>query len=195
MAESSLIFISGGVRSGKSCFAEKLAADYANKQNGQLHYIAAGQASDLEMENRIEKHRHDRKKSGLHWTTWEQPVGLKKIAGNFLKTDIILLDCLTTLLNNELFSHASDLKDQAFQQQVMNSIIEGVNQIRKNACVLIIVSNEVLHEPLGSNELVLAYSKILGKLHQRIVERASQAFLIEAGIPLLMKGREPKCNG
>lgn len=190
MAESSLIFISGGVRSGKSRFAEKLAAEIAAKTGGQLHYIAAGVASDAEMNERILRHQCDREESGLNWKTWEKSTRLQELAGTFTHTDIILLDCLTTLLNNEFFSKDEQWMDHAFQREVMNNIIDGIKQIAAKCHRLIVVSNEVLHDPPVDNELVFIYGKMLGQLHQQIVAKANQAFLVEAGIPILMKGTE-----
>lgn len=190
MAKSVIIFVSGGVRSGKSSFAEKLATDAARAMNKKLHYIAAGQATDREMAERITRHQRDREKSGLDWKTWEQPVELGKLADSFTKEDIVLLDCLTTLLNNEFFQNDNEWKKQDFQQKVMKSILAGIEDIAKNCRLLIVVSNEVLNEIQGDNELVTIYGKMLGKLHQHIVAIAEKAYLVEAGIPLLMKGSE-----
>ncbi|MEH7123262.1 bifunctional adenosylcobinamide kinase/adenosylcobinamide-phosphate guanylyltransferase [Bacillus sp. JJ1773] len=190
MAESSIIFISGGVRSGKSSFAEQLAAGEAENTGGQLHYVAAGQASDSEMKDRIQRHQKDRLNSGLSWQTWEKPTKLQELSGVFTNTDIILLDCLTTLLNNEFFSVDEQWMKPEFQQKVMKGILEGIEQISQNCHRLIVVSNEVLNEPQGSNELVFIYRRMLGQLHQQIVATAKQAFLVEAGIPILMKGTE-----
>ncbi|MDQ0273238.1 bifunctional adenosylcobinamide kinase/adenosylcobinamide-phosphate guanylyltransferase [Cytobacillus purgationiresistens] len=182
-----LIFISGGVRSGKSSFAEELAADIANLTNGRLHYIAAGQASDNEMDLRIKRHQEDRANSGYEWKTWEQPTELTKLSTSFQHGDIILLDCLTTLLNNEFF-RGNSLNDPEYQYEVMYEIKEGIIQILSQCHTLIVVSNEVLNDPLGNNELVMAYGKTLGELHQFVTSLADQAYLVEAGIPLQMKG-------
>ncbi|WP_026580709.1 bifunctional adenosylcobinamide kinase/adenosylcobinamide-phosphate guanylyltransferase [Bacillus sp. J33] len=188
MAEGSLIFISGGVRSGKSSFAEKAAADLAKQTCGKLHYIAAGKTYDSEMEARIKRHKEDRRKSGMSWITWEQPAELGKLSGTFGDQDIILLDCLTTLLNNELFI-ADDLwRKQDFQEKLSAGILHAIAEIRQRSKAIIVVSNEVLNEPIGGNELVFTYGKILGRLHQNIIEMANQAYLVEAGMPVQMKG-------
>ncbi|GLB60950.1 bifunctional adenosylcobinamide kinase/adenosylcobinamide-phosphate guanylyltransferase [Cytobacillus sp. NCCP-133] len=193
MAKGSLMFISGGVRSGKSSFAEKAAADLAKQTGGKLHYIAAGKACDSEMEARILRHKEDRKKNGISWTTWEQPVRLAELSGVFGDKDIVLFDCLTTLLNNELFSAENLWRKQDFQEKVSSDILHAINEIRKRCKTIIVVSNEVLNEPIGGNELVFIYGKILGCLHQKMVEIANQAYLIESGIPIQMKG-EPACK-
>ncbi|USK50171.1 bifunctional adenosylcobinamide kinase/adenosylcobinamide-phosphate guanylyltransferase [Bacillus sp. CMF12] len=191
MAEGSLIFISGGVRSGKSSFAERTAAGLALKTDGKLHYIAAGKAYDPEMEARIQRHQDDREKSGLSWTTWEKPSALEAISGNFNNQDIILFDCLTTLLNNELFRAEDVWRNREFQENLSSDILRAITEIRKKCRSLIVVSNEVLNEPIGKNELVITYSKILGTLHRNIVDMADEAYLVEAGIPIQMKG-EPE---
>src|SRR5690606_5688809 len=90
-----LIFICGGVRSGKSSFAEKSAAGIASQINGVLNYVAAGQPSDPEMKERIDRHQKDRMESGLDWKTWEKPAELNTISAAFSSKDVVLLDCLT----------------------------------------------------------------------------------------------------
>lgn len=190
MAEhSSILFITGGVRSGKSRFAEETAAHiWKASQNSGLHYIASMQPSDMEMEKRIFRHQEDRINSGLDWQTWEKPSKILELAPHFTKRDIVLLDCLTTWLNNVLFFQEDAWQDQAFQEGLLEEMWIEIQCLSKVIGTFIIVSNEVLHEPVGSNELVYTYRKILGRLHQRIVENARGAFLVEAGIPTLMKG-------
>ena len=47
--DSSIIFITGGVRSGKSRFAENIAMErWQSSGSGQLHYIAAMQPAEPE---------------------------------------------------------------------------------------------------------------------------------------------------
>lgn len=182
-----MIFITGGVRSGKSSFAERLAIEKAIEINGQLHYIATGAASDEEMKGRIARHQRERAASGRMWKTWEQPVGIKVLAPSFRKGDIVLLDCVTTLLNNELFSIQGKWSDD-FLEGLFKRIIAGIEGIGESCQELILVSNEVLYEPLKENEIVVRYSRILGNLHQALVRKADTAILVESGIPIFMKG-------
>jgi len=188
MAEhSSILFITGGVRSGKSLFAEKMAEKlWKSSPKSKLHYIATMEESDSEMRKRIFRHQEDRIKSGLGWQTWEKPNKIGELAP-FHRKDIVLLDCLTTWLNNELFFQ-DGWQDKCFRDNLIEEMWEGIHTLSNGIGTLIIVSNEVLQEPVGRNELVFVYKKILGELHQRIVENARGAFLVEAGIPVLMKG-------
>lgn len=179
-----MIFITGGVRSGKSTFAEKLAIQKAIELGGNLHYLATGVPSDEEMKKRIERHQQERQVSHLNWTTWEQSTNIETIASSFSKKDIVLLDCVTTLLNNELFSQ------KEWDTEILGRLVHGIETIQENCAELILVSNEVLWEGISQNELVLQYSRILGHLHQALVARSDHAYLIESGIPILMKGEK-----
>jgi adenosylcobinamide kinase / adenosylcobinamide-phosphate guanylyltransferase len=187
MAASSLIFITGGVRSGKSSFAERKAIEIVKKSGGQLNYLATGVPSDLEMKERIEKHQLDRNSGSYRWKTYEQSVRIGKLADDFNGKDIILLDCVTTLLNNELFSSKQNW-DERFLEAVKENIIKGITSIKNRAGSMIVVSNEVLNEPLLGNEMVFTYGRLLGQIHQYLVKEADQVFLVEAGIPIGMKG-------
>ena len=187
MAASSLIFISGGVRSGKSSFAERKAVEIASRTGGQLTYLATGVPSDPEMKERIEKHQRDRLAVTYQWKTLEHSVQIGKLADNFKDEDIVLLDCVTTLLNNELFS-SEQAWDEHFLETVKKNVLTGITSMKNRAGTLIVLSNEVLNEPLLGNEMVFTYGRLLGQIHQYLVMEADQVFLVEAGIPIVMKG-------
>src|SRR5579859_7589067 len=89
-----LILILGGVRSGKSAFAERLA----RKSGRSVAFIATATAGDEEMRERIARHRAARPAS---WHTIEEPLDLARAvlqAGKL--ADVLLLDCITLWLNN-----------------------------------------------------------------------------------------------
>lgn len=180
------IFITGGVRSGKSSFAERKAVEIARQTGGQLIYLATGVPSDSEMKERIFKHKQDRNAMQYHWKTVEQSVEIGEIAENFSEKEIILLDCVTTLLNNELFSVERKGGSLDFEK-VKKSIVSGIIDLKNRVQTLIVVSNEVLNEPLVRNHLVFTYGRLLGQIHQQLVREADQVFLVESGIPIAMK--------
>ncbi|MFL6561147.1 MAG: bifunctional adenosylcobinamide kinase/adenosylcobinamide-phosphate guanylyltransferase, partial [Bacillus sp. (in: firmicutes)] len=175
------------VRSGKSSFAERKALEIARRTGGRLNYLATGVPSDPEMNQRIDKHQRDRLSGTNQWKTYEQSVQIEKIADNFNGEDIILLDCVTTLLNNELFFSEQEW-DEQFLTTVKEKIITGIISLKNRAGTMIIVSNEVLNEPLIGNEIVFTYGRLLGQIHQYLVKEADQVFLVEAGIPIVVKG-------
>ncbi|WP_085991582.1 bifunctional adenosylcobinamide kinase/adenosylcobinamide-phosphate guanylyltransferase [Oceanobacillus senegalensis] len=183
---SMLTFITGGVRSGKSSIAEKLAIKAASEIDGQLHYVATSKLTDKEMADRIKRHQKDRKCSSYPWNTWEKESNLEVLSTSFTKNDIVLLDCMTTWLSNELFSEHEMWKKR--ESEVVHHMIKAVHHISESCHHLIIVSNEVFFEPVYENELVFTYCRLLGKLHQEIVRIANQAYLVEFGLPITMKG-------
>ncbi|WP_377887731.1 bifunctional adenosylcobinamide kinase/adenosylcobinamide-phosphate guanylyltransferase [Alkalihalobacillus sp. R86527] len=183
---ANIIFISGGVRSGKSSYAEKRAIRMAECEHKNLYYIACGEPVDEEMKARIAQHKYDRTTSMFLWETIESPVNVGSVAPRIDSGGIVLLDCLTTLLSNELFK-GGDWSDADFQKRMTKKITSDLNAIAENCDALIIVSNELSFEPFDS-DLVKAYVRLLGYLHQWVVERADEACLVEASIPILMKG-------
>jgi adenosylcobinamide kinase / adenosylcobinamide-phosphate guanylyltransferase len=186
--ESSLIFISGAVRSGKSRFAEILAGRMEAEYSGQLHYIAAGQPGDVEMRERIMRHQQDRELSGLKWRTWEIPRNLSPLSTLLTKNDIVLLDCLTTLLNNEFFHEDGQWEKADFPKMIVTKVMNELRQVAQQARTFIVVSNEVLGEAIGDGRLVFTYAQVLGQKHQALIKEADYAYLVEAGLPILMKG-------
>jgi adenosylcobinamide kinase/adenosylcobinamide-phosphate guanylyltransferase len=182
----SLIFITGGVRSGKSSFAERAAVEIAEANGGRLYYIATGVPFDSEMKDRIKRHQQDRGNGTHHWITVEQPISIGELAPHVQDKDILLLDCVTTLLNNELYAVGHQW-DQLFLDLVYEKIIDGIMLLKRQAGTLIVVSNEVLNEPIMGSTLVLIYKRLLGHLHQRLIKESDQAYLVEAGIPVAMK--------
>ncbi|WP_260472097.1 bifunctional adenosylcobinamide kinase/adenosylcobinamide-phosphate guanylyltransferase [Bacillus canaveralius] len=191
MAASSIIFITGGVRSGKSRFAEEVAVKLAEQAGSSLLYLASGRTEDEEMKRRISHHRQERAESGSGWITLECPDGLEQAASELTPNSVVLFDCLTTHLNNRLFSEQDGWLDRDYCQHVKISIKESIMTIAVRCKAMIIVSNEILNESIRDNEVIYTYSKILGELHQWIVRQARSAYLVESGLTVEMKG-EPQ---
>lgn len=183
MGTAKMIFITGGVRSGKSAYAEALAESLSVEHEWNLHYIACGVASDPEMQKRIHRHQTKRSEAIAVWKTWEKPYQLNKIADQFTDKDVLVLDCMTTLLNNYLF-----LCRMTDKHQVISNILADVDSLSKTCRQIIIVSNEVFQGMPHEDTLTTTYQALLGTIHQHIVNRADYAYLIEHGIPICKKG-------
>ena len=183
MVRGTLIFVSGGVRSGKTAFAENWLM---NQECSRLIYLATGVASDEEMQQRIERHQKDRNNYKVKWKTIEQPRQIEEIVPDILPSDGVLIDCVTTWLANELYegwatgepcfkrTNCMEVKEQSFQEAILTMLDNGVT--------LVIISNEVLDEPLSSIPDVLTYQQWLGRLHQWLVKESNQAFELTYGL-------------
>ncbi|WP_102693129.1 bifunctional adenosylcobinamide kinase/adenosylcobinamide-phosphate guanylyltransferase [Rummeliibacillus pycnus] len=186
MVETELIFITGGVRSGKSAYAEQQLQSLAEKYHAErLVYVATGVAFDDEMKKRIARHQFDRQKQQKNWITLEQPTHLQQLLSTIQKGDVVLWDCVTTWLTNEFY--------EGFETGVCNwqrplelgkRITEMKNtilQLHSMQIPVVIVSNEVLDEPISKSHEVKLYQEYLGKLHQWFVQFATRAVEMEYG--------------
>lgn len=171
-----LIFISGGVRSGKSSFAEKLVTEL--NENRKI-YLATSIPYDNEMKERVTKHQNSRKDLG--WTTIEKSTNLDEIIPLLNKDDVVLIDCLTLWLSNEMFS------DQ-IKIDVNNDIMKSIKNINNEVKDLVIVSNDIFSGVPSYEETTLTYIKNLGNLHVEIVKISNVAYECISGIPIKRKG-------
>ncbi len=174
-----IIVLLGGARSGKSTFAQELAA----KLGGKVLFVATGEPLDDEMKVRIEEHKKNRPKS---WRTVEAP----RHTGRALKEQIsdaavVILDCLTLLVSNMIGDKVDYLEAE---RKVMAEITELVTIMNASHANFIIVSNEVGLGLVSDNKLGRIYRDLLGKANQLIVQNADQVYFLAAGIPLKIKG-------
>ena len=103
------------------------------------------------------------------------------LARHFSSQDVVLLDCLTTWLNNELFYQEDGWQDQAFIRQLFEKMWSNMMEVSQSVKTFIIVSNEVLNEPIANRDLVFTYRYLLGNLHQRIVREARGSLFSRSG--------------
>ena len=108
---SKVILVTGGARSGKSGFAESLCKN----QNNSTAYIATSVAFDDEMKERVRKHQASRPKE---WKTYEIYKDIYKIIKDISeKHQTVILDCITLLVNNLMFTDGIDI-DNASEEEI-----------------------------------------------------------------------------
>lgn len=176
-----LILILGGARSGKSTYAEKLAAEWGPR----VLYIATAEARDEEMVQRIAAHRLSRP---VTWRTLEAPhhvgAALTTVKDSL---DVLLLDCLTLLVSNIILSKEGE--PQAVIEAAVQAELEAIlaAQVRLNA-PLIVVSNEVGLGLVPPYPLGRVYRDVLGRANQYLAAQANRVIFMVAGLPLTLKG-------
>lgn len=177
-----LIFITGGVRSGKSAFAENYARLLAKKYKKSLLYIASGVAFDHEMQQRIDRHKNDRLRAPISWETLEVPDCFPSSFAHISPEYVLLWDCLTTWLSNVLYRNER-VPDRT---KAIRFAIEGLkNQLiqwRDKGVTVLLVSNEVLDEGPSQYVEVNEYRQLLGTLHSWIVAHCDEAYELDYGI-------------
>jgi adenosylcobinamide kinase/adenosylcobinamide-phosphate guanylyltransferase len=172
-------FVLGGARSGKSAYAERLAAD----QPFPVTYMAtaAWDARDDEFGARIAQHRERRP---AHWQLCEADEDL---AGAVIRADraggLILLDCLTLWLTRLLCPADGDAPFAAWRAKLAE--FDQALQYLKGD--IVIVSNEIGMGVVPMGALTRLYVDELGRLNQRVAACCEDVTLCVAGIPMVVK--------
>ncbi|CAD2265330.1 MAG: bifunctional adenosylcobinamide kinase/adenosylcobinamide-phosphate guanylyltransferase [Pseudomonas stutzeri] len=171
-----LELILGGARSGKSRFAERLAAE----SGLAVTYIATSQALDGEMSARIAHHRQRRP---VHWSLVEEPLQLARVLREQAAPQrCLLVDCLTLWLTNLLM-----LEDAARLAEARDALLECLPELPGR---IILVSNETGLGVVPLGELTRRYVDEAGWLHQAVADRAQRVTFMVAGLPMTLKGAQ-----
>ncbi|GIO45062.1 bifunctional adenosylcobinamide kinase/adenosylcobinamide-phosphate guanylyltransferase [Paenibacillus apis] len=186
-----IVLVTGGARSGKSSFAESWCIKHSDSGSGL--YIATAQAFDEEMKERIQHHRGQREGSGFKWTTLEEPLRLPELLSTLVQagssSSVVLVDCLTLWLSNVLLSDEEE-NGSGEESRTESSIRRLVEAVSAYSGQLVLVTNEVGSGIVPEFRLGRQYRDLAGRLNQSIAAIADQVFLVTAGIPIELKGRE-----
>lgn len=178
-----MILVTGGARSGKSAFAEKLARE----SGGKVAYIATAEAWDAEMEHRIALHRSRRPSD---WQTYEAPREAAKVIREVgQEHGTILFDCVTIYLSNLLCREAEPYDETrltALVRQEMAALIEAVKGLPEETAA-IFVTNEVGAGIVPENCLARLYRDLAGLANQQLAAAADAVYAVLCGIPLRIK--------
>lgn len=174
--------VTGGARSGKSRYAERLASDLARSAHANVTYIATAQAGDDEMRLRIDLHRRRRPRE---WVTVEAP---RHAARAVLKatTSVVLLDCLTLLAANAFLEASDDFARAGSAVQAEIAALIGAADQRTGD--LIVVTNEVGFGIVPDNTCGRWFRDLLGEANCAAAGRAEHVTLVVAGYDLHLKG-------
>ena len=175
-----LSFVTGGARSGKSRFAERLARETGRP----LVYLVTMVASDEELAARIEAHRRDRPADACTIEAPRDPVSALAAADG---ASCVLLDCLSLWVSNRLIElgEAPALDDIAALDAALDDEAERlVALVRKREGETIVVTNEVGAGLVPAYPLGRHYRDLLGRVNQRVAAAADRAWLMVVGRPL-----------
>ncbi len=179
------ILVTGGARSGKSRFAQELAA----KSGESVLFVATAEAGDADMKHRIEEHKRCRPEN---WQTLEVTTHI----GSHIKQKIggirlVIVDCITLLVNNIFNQYGCQDDEQIdtilLEKEVASEIAELLECISQVDASFIIVTNEVGLGLVPANKMGRLYRDLLGKANQLLAERADEVYLMVAGLPLKIK--------
>jgi adenosylcobinamide kinase/adenosylcobinamide-phosphate guanylyltransferase len=182
-----LILITGGARSGKSALAEQMAVDAGEP----VLYIATATPCDDEMKDRIIRHRQRRPS---HWETYEGYKDLEEVFKH-KNYPTIILDCVTVMIANLLFSAAdkditamSAAEVEKLEDLVRYQIKKFLDEMGRHDTTVIMVTNEVGSGIVPENRLARVFRDIAGRMNQMIASRASEVYWVVCGLPQKIKG-------
>lgn len=171
-----IIFITGGVRSGKSSFAQKMALNLSKEPV----YLATAKIWDDDFHERIKRHQAER---GPEWTTYEAYLNLHQLP---LAGCTVVVDCLTLWLTN-FFTDKPDKPEEVLEE--LKQEIENLFQL---SGTFIIISNEIGMGMHADTPMGRKFADLQGWVNQYIAERADEAIFMVSGLPLYLKKKEAK---
>jgi adenosylcobinamide kinase/adenosylcobinamide-phosphate guanylyltransferase len=179
-----LVLVTGGIRSGKSRFAEQYLLD---RGTPPWIYLPTGVPSDDEFKKRIESHRKTRDK---RFETLERLPAIWVTDGflsEFQKipmTASILLDSLGLLVSSAL-----EARPDKPAKEVATDIMGLLDVLGKRPGLVMIVSEEVGLGGVPLSSLGRRFADCLGECNQRTAAQSDEVYFLAAGCPILLKSK------
>ena len=177
ISSAAITLILGGARSGKSRYAQALAAQANDKD---IVYLATAEPSDDEMRCKIEQHRKERPST---WKTVEVPLELDcAVTQHGSRNSFLLIDCLTTFTANLMMAEKGDT----------NAVLQRIDCLRSallsTQAAVAVVSNEVGSGVVPPYPSGCQFRELLGEINQIMARISRNVILMVAGYPLALKG-------
>jgi len=176
----------GGVRSGKSAYAEQQLAQWMHSfPEAKALYIASSLAIGEETQARIAKHQAQRDDKLLTCELDYAQHTLSRVLSEHCDAQsLILIECLSTWVGWYLS-----------QNKALNACIDDYEQVKAQFIEqltlfpgrVIIVTGEVGCGLIGETKLMRVYADKLGELNQQIAALADNVTLVTAGIAQIIK--------
>ncbi len=175
-----LTLVLGGARSGKSAYAQRTVTETGET----VLFAATATAGDQDMAARIAAHQASRPGD---WATLEAPLHIGEQILQAVPTAWVIVDCITLLTSNVLFSLPEPVVERDYQQAMQAEIDALLAAYQRHPGRWMIVSNETglgLVPPAASSRY---YRDALGRANQQLARAADRVVLMVAGIPVVIK--------
>lgn len=168
-----IFLITGGERSGKSSYAQKLALELSNSPL----YIATARKWDSDFQNRIDRHQKERDE---RWTNIEEEKYLSEID---FSGKTALIDCVTLWLTNFFVDTKNDVALSL--EEAKKEFLSIASQKNTN---IIIVTNEIGMGVHAETHIGRKFVELQGWMNQFLASHADEVVLMVSGIPVKIKG-------
>lgn len=166
-----IYFITGGQRSGKSSYGQKLALQLSPNPI----YLATSRIWDEDHRARIDRHISDRDD---RWTSIEEE---KNISSHDFTSKTVLMDCVTLWLTNYFVDTKNDVEISLTQAK------EELTTLFEQDANLIIISNELGMGMHAQTDVGRKFTDLQGWTNQFIASKANEVYLMVSGIPVKVK--------
>lgn len=167
-----IILITGGARSGKSSYAEKLALELSEAPV----YLATARIWDEEFRERVCRHQARR---GPQWTNIEEE---KTLSRHDLTGRVVLVDCLTLWATNFFFDLESNV------DAALAALQAEFDRFTAQETTFILVTNEIGMGGTSDNDIQRRFTDLQGWMNQYAAAHADEVILMVSGIPVKIKG-------
>ncbi len=169
--------VMGGSKSGKSDFAQTLAIQAA--EGGALWYVATMRPADEEDEARVASHRAGR--AGMGFITRELP-DVTSFQDAIPWPGTVLVDSVTALLANEMFSPEGTL-DNTAPTRVADCLLRLAGQ----APHIVFVCDTVFSDAIDFDAFTNAFRAGLAYVAARLADVCEGVIEVTAGVPTVRK--------
>lgn len=166
-----VVLITGGQRSGKSSYAQRLALSLAENPV----YLATSRIWDDEFRERVVRHQQDR---GKEWTNIEEE---KYLSRHNLSGQTVVIDCLTLWATNFFFDNQADVATSL--SQLKNEFDRFTDQ----EAIFLFITNEIGLGGTSVDEIQRKFTDLQGWLNQYIASKADEVIMMVSGIPMKIK--------
>ena len=129
-------------------------------------------ANDTESKQRIERHRKCVRTSPFKPSEVSKAIDSIAVGSD----SVVLLECLSNLLANEMFSNNT----AAYS---VSSLLQQIRHLQSHCQHLIVVSNEIFSDGI-CYDLSTQYLSDLGYLHRELCRTANEIYEVVCGIPI-----------
>ena len=168
MKRAKVTLITGGVRSGKSSYAQRMALERASNPV----YLATSRVWDEEYRQRIERHKADR---GPQWTTVEEERALSR---HDFTGRTVVVDCVTLWCTNFFYDLDSDVN------RTLEAVCSEFDRLVEQAADLIFVTNEIGSGGISADACQRRFCDRQGWVTQHIARAADEVWWMVSGIPV-----------
>jgi adenosylcobinamide kinase/adenosylcobinamide-phosphate guanylyltransferase len=173
-----VILITGGQRSGKSMYAEKLALSLSHHPV----YMATAHIWDDEFRHRVDIHKQRR---GNQWTNIEEE---KWLSIHDINGHVVVIDCITLWCTNFFFDRTSSDEQQPVVDEALDTIEKEFDKFTNQDAIFIFVTNEIGSGGVSESKIQRMFTDLEGWMNQYAASKADEVILMVSGIPVKIKG-------